>query len=384
MRQTFKYRIYANKETIAKAENWLNLCRNLYNCALEQRISAYRNQRKSLSGYTQMTELPDIKGEFPEYKLVNSQVLQQCLDRLDKAYKAFFRRIKQGEKAGFPRFRGRNYYDSFTLKNTGWALDGRFLSIRNVGRFKLHLSRPVDGEIKTVTIRRSPTNHWYACFSCDELAKKLLPQSDKVVGLDVGIKSFLVDSEGNPPIGNPKFLKHSLKELRVKQRKLARAKKGSNRRVETKLQVAKVHEKIANQRSDFQHKLANEYIKNYGVIVFEKLMIRNMVKNHCLARDINDCAWGQFFGYLDYKAEYAGRMIIKDNPQNTSKMCHVCGAINKDLKLSDREWVCQNCGTIHDRDFNAAINHKNEGIKYLKRLGLSHQALTKGDALCVA
>lgn len=384
MRQTFKYRIYANKETIAKAENWLNLCRNLYNCALEQRISAYRNQCKSLSGYTQMTELPDIKGEFPEYKLVNSQVLQQCLDRLDKAYKAFFRRIKQGEKAGFPRFRGRNYYDSFTLKNTGWALDGRFLSIRNVGRFKLHLSRPVDGEIKTVTIRRSPTNHWYACFSCDELAKKLLPQSDKVVGLDVGIKSFLVDSEGNPPIGNPKFLKHSLKELRVKQRKLARAKKGSNRRVETKLQVAKVHEKIANQRSDFQHKLANEYIKNYGVIVFEKLMIRNMVKNHCLARDINDCAWGQFFGYLDYKAEYAGRMIIKDNPRNTSKMCHVCGAINKDLKLSDREWVCQNCGTIHDRDFNAAINHKNEGIKYLKRLGLSHQALTKGDALCVA
>lgn len=384
MRQTFKYRIYANKETIAKAENWLSLCRNLYNCALEQRISAYHKQRKTLSGYTQMGELPSIKDEFPEYKLVNAQVLQECLDRLDKAYKAFFRRIKQGEKAGFPRFRGRNYYDSFTLKNTGWTLDGRFLSIRNVGRFKLHLSRPVDGEIKTVTIRRSPTDHWYACFSCDELAKKLLPQSDKVVGLDVGIKSFLVDSEGNPPIGNPKFLKHSLKELRVKQRKLARAKRGSNRRKDAKLRVAKVYEKITNQRSDFQHKLANEYIKNYGVIVFEKLMIRNMVKNHCLARDINDCAWGQFFGYLDYKAEYAGRIIIKDNPRNTSKMCHVCGAINKDLKLSDREWVCQNCGTIHDRDFNAAINHKNEGIKYLKRLGLSHQAQTKEDTLCVA
>jgi putative transposase len=384
MRKTFKYRIYTNKETIANADKWLWLCRNLYNCALKERILAYQGQHKTLSDYTQMAELPDIKEELPEYKLVNSQVLQQCLDRLDKAYDAFFRRIKQGEKAGFPRFRGRNYYNSFTLKNTGWKLDGRFLSIRNIGRFKLHLSRPIDGEIKNITIRRTPTNKWYACFSCDELPKKLLPESNKVVGLDVGIKSFLVDSEGNPPVGNPKFLKHSLKELRIKQRKLARAKKGSERRKNAKLQVSKVYEKITNQRHDFQHKLANEYIKNYGVIVFEKLMIRNMVKNHHLSRDINDCAWGQFFEYLDYKAEYAGRIIFKDNPRNTSKTCHVCGVINKDLELSDREWVCRNCGTIHDRDLNAAINHKNEGIKYLKRLGLSHQAITKENTLCVA
>jgi putative transposase len=384
VRKTFKYRIYANRETLTKAENWLWLCRNLYNCALEQRITAYRRQRVSLSGYTQMAELPEIKNEFPEYKTIGSQVLQQCLDRLDKAYKAFFGRIKQGEEPGFPRFKGRDHYDSFTLKNTGWTMDGRFLSIRNVGRFKLRLSRPVQGDIKTITIRRTPTNKWYACFSCDEVPSKLLAYSDKVVGLDVGIKSFLVDSEGNPPIGNPKFLKHSLNELRVKQRKLARAIKGSNRRKDAKLQVSKVHEKITNQRSDFHHKLANEYIKNYGLIVFEKLQIRNMVRQHTLARDINDAAWGQFFGMLDYKAEEAGRLIFKDNPRNTSKMCHVCGAINKDLNLSDREWVCQNCGTIHDRDFNAAINHKNQGIKYLKRLGLSHQASTLQDTACVA
>jgi putative transposase len=211
-----------------------------------------------------------------------------------------------------------------------------------------------------------------------------LPYSDKVVGLDVGIKSFLVDSEGNPPIENPKYLKHVLKGLRVRQRKLARAKKGSNRRKNTKLLLSKCYEKIANQRSDFQHKLANEYIKNYGVIVFEKLQIRNMVKNHKLARDISDCAWGQFFEFLDYKAEYAGRLIFRDNPRNTSRKCHICGAINKDLKLSDRTWICQNCGTLHDRDFNAAINHKNEGIEYLKRLGQSHQAKTKEVALCVA
>jgi putative transposase len=385
MQKTFKYRIYASKETINKAENWLRLCRNLYNCALEQRIDAYRKQRKTLSGYTQMAELPNIKETFPEYRIVGSQVLQQCLERLDSAYKAFFRRIKQGgEKAGFPRFKGNNRYDSFTLKNTGWKLDGKYFSIRNVGRFKLKLSREIQGDIKTATIRRTPTNKWYVCFSCDGLPKRLLPQSDKVVGLDVGIKSFLVDSEGNPPIGNPKFLKHSLREMRVKQHKLSRAKKGSNRRKEVKLQVAKVHEKITNQRSDFQHKLANEYINNYGVIVFEKLQIKNMVKNRKLAKDINDCAWGQFFGYLDYKAEYAGRIIFKDNPRNTSKTCHVCGIINKNLLLRDREWVCQVCGTVHDRDFNAAVNHKNEGVKYLRRLGLSHQAITKEDTLCVA
>ncbi len=376
MNRTFKYRIYTNKETTAKAENWLSLCCNLYNCALEQRIDAYKRQRVTVSGYSQANELPNIKQENPEYQMVSAQVLQEVLERLDKAYKAFFRRIKQGEEPGFPRFRGKNRYNSFTLKKTGWSLNGRFLSIRNIGRFKMRLSRPIGGEIKTIAIHRTPTNKWYACFSCDGLCKKLLPQSDKVVGLDVGIKSFLVDSEGNPPIGNPKFLKHSLKELKIKQRKLAKAQKGSNRRVETKLRVAKVHEKIANQRSDFHHKLANEYIKNYGLIVFEKLQIKNMVRNHRLARDISDCAWGQFFEYLDYKAEYAGRLIIKDNPRNTSRKCHVCGAINKDLKLSDREWVCQACGTIHDRDFNAAVNHKNEGIKYLERVGQTHQTIT--------
>jgi putative transposase len=385
MKKTYKYRIYANQRTIVRAESWLNLCCSLYNCALEQRIDAYRRQRVTVSGYNQANELPELKAEFPEYQEVGSQVLQEVLERLDKAYRAFFRRVKKGgEKAGFPRFRGKSRYDSFILKQTGWKLDGKYLLIRNVGRFKLRLSRPIQGDIKTVAIRRTPTNKWYVCFSCDELPRMLLPESDQVVGLDVGIKSFLVDSEGNPPIENPKWLKHVLKELRVRQRKLARAKRGSNRRKETRFQVSKLHEKVANQRSDFHHKLANEYIKNYGVIVFEKLQIRNMVQNHNLARDISDCAWGQFFEFLDYKAEYAGRIVFKDNPRNTSRKCHVCGAINKELKLSDREWICQSCGTLHDRDFNAAVNHKNEGIKYLERFGQNHRELTYAVAQSVS
>lgn len=375
MQKTFKYRINANKETLAKAENWLELCRNLYNCSLEQRIDAYKRQRKSISGYTQMAELTEIKEAYPEYKLVGSQVLQQCMDRLDKAYKSFFRRrIKHEGKGGFPRFKGKDRYDSFTLKNTGWTLDRRFLLIRNIGRFKMNLSRQIQGNIKTITIRKSKTNHWYVCFSCDNVPERKLEKSDKSIGIDVGIKSFLTDSDGNK-VENPKFLKYTLAKLRIKQRKLSKAKKGSTRRKKTKLQVAKVYEKITNQRKDFHHKLANQYVKGYGIIKVENLQIRNMVRNHKLARDINDCAWGQFFELLKYKAEEAGRTLIQVNPRNTSKMCSECGEINTTLKLSDRTWTCLKCGIIHDRDINASIN--------INRLGQSHQTLTCADTQCV-
>jgi putative transposase len=376
MRKTFKYRIYANKETTAKAEQWLELCRNLYNCALANRVYAYKMQKVSVSSFTQINELPTIKQDNPEYLSVGSQVLQEVLERLDKAYQSFFRRAKQGSgKAGFPRFKGINRYDSFTLKNTGWKLDGRYLSIRNIGRFKMRLSRPIEGNIKTITIRRSNTNQWYACFSCDEVPEKKLEPSDKTIGLDVGIKSFLTDSEGNK-VENHKFLKHSLKELRIRQRKLARATKGSNRRKKTKLQLSKCYDKVANQRKDFHHKLANEYVKNYGVIKVENLQIRNMVKNHRLAMDINDCAWGQFFEILKYKAGEAGRKVIQINPRNTSRMCSECGDINHELKLSDRTWVCTKCGMVHDRDTNAAIN--------INRFGQNHQAQTWNNSSCVA
>jgi putative transposase len=376
MRKTFKYRIYSNKEVISKVDNWLELCRNLYNGALANRIYAYKMQKASISSFTQINELPDIKESMPEYKQVGSQVLQGVLERLNGAYKSFFRRVKRGgEEPGFPRFRGKNRYDSFTLKNTGWALDGRFLSIRNIGRFKMRLSRPMQGNIKTITIRRTSTNKWYACFSCANVLEKRLPQSDKSIGIDVGIKSFLTDSEGGK-VENPKFLKHTLKELRVRQRKLARAKKGSNRRKDTRLQLAKCYEKVVNQRKDFHHKLANQYVNKYGIIKVENLQIRNMVKNHRLARDINDCAWGQFFEILTYKAEEAGREVIQINPRNTSRMCSECGEINHELKLSDRKWTCLTCGTIHDRDVNAAVN--------IQRVGQTHQELTYASTQSVS
>lgn len=361
MKKTFKYRIYSNRATITKAENWLNLCRRLYNAALEQRIAIYRQNKSSISCFGQINQLPDLKDGFSEYNEVGSQVLQEVLERLDKAYQGFFRRIKNGNgKAGFPRFKGKDRYNSFVLKQAGWKLDGKYLTITKVGKFKFRLSRLIEGDIKTVTIRRESTGKWYVCFSCDNVPEKKLPKLDRTIGLDVGIKSFCVDSDGNK-IDNPQYFRQSEKLLRQRQRIFCRRAKGSHRRHKTRLLVAKTHEKIVNQRNYFLHKTANQYIANYGIIRVEDLNISGMVRNHHLAKSISDASWGKFFNLLSYKAEEAGRELIKVNPKNTSRKCSQCGIINQELKLSDRIWVCGVCGTVHDRDHNGAKNINADG-----------------------
>jgi putative transposase len=356
MRKTFKYRLLGNKFAFKKADEWLYHCRWLYNTALSQRIQIYRQNKKGISGYSQCNQLPELKECFPGYSEINSQTLQSVIERLSKSYDNFFRRIKKGgEKAGFPRFKGKDRYDSFTLKNTGWGLDGKNLIIRNIGRFKIRLSRLIEGDIKTITIKRE-SNKWYACFSCDNVLEKKLPTLDNSVGLDVGIKSFLVGSDG-VIVDNPKFFRQSETLLRIRQRTLSRRRKGSARRKDAKILVSKCHEKVRNQRNDFLHKLANQYIKNYGTLIFEDLNINGMVKNHHLAKSISDAGWGKFYELCSYKAAEAGRNIVRINRfKPTSKECSQCGAINQELKLSDRMWVCKVCGVLHDRDHNAAKN----------------------------
>ena len=362
MKKTFKYRLLGNTETFMKADNWLFLCRRLYNTALEQRITIYRQNKGSISCYDQINQLPDLKVGFSEYKEVGSQVLQEVLERLDKAYRSFFRRVKSGDKAGFPRFKGRYRYNSFTLTQAGWKLEGKYLSIRNVGRFKLRLSRSIEGNIKTITIRRELTGKWYACFSCDNVPEKKLPKSDTSIGIDVGIKSFLVDSEDGK-VDNPAYFRQSEKLLRRRQRRLCRRVKGSNRRGKARLLVAKAHEKVKDQRNDFLHKVANGYIAKYGLIFIEDLNIRGMVRNHHLAKSISDSSWGKFFEMLSWKAEEAGRVVTQiPRFEPSSKTCSDCGAVNQELKLSDRQWVCQACGVLHDRDFNAAKNIARVGL----------------------
>lgn len=367
MRKTFLYQAKINKQTEANCNQWLEVCRTLYNLALEQRISIYRQHGKPISTITQKNQLPDLKEAFPEFKEVGSQVLQDVIERLDRAYKAFFLKIKQRNgKAGFPRFKSRNRYDSFTLKQAGWKLEGRYLYIKNVGRFKLFLSRPIEGEIKTVTVRRSSTGRWFVAFSCDEVPAKEYSDATGQIGIDVGIKSFCVDSGGNQ-IENPKYLKKSLKLLRKRQRCLSRKVKGSNRRRKARLLVAKCHEKVSNQRKDFLHKVANSYIEGNQTIYIEELNIKGMIRNRHLSRSIADSSWGMFFNFLLYKAEEADRTVVKVTPNGTSQICSGCGE-KVPKSLSVRVHQCPFCNLVLDRDHNAALN--------ILRVGQTLQALS--------
>ncbi|MDP2365825.1 MAG: transposase [Ignavibacteria bacterium] len=364
MKKTFQYRIKSNQTTCQKAEKWLSLCRQLYNDCLNERIIAYKERKENISQYGQMKRLPQLKKVFPEFKQVNSQTLQDVIQRLDRAYQGFFRRVKNKGKAGFPRFKGQNRYDSFTLKQTGWKLNGRYLEIKNIGRFKLFLSRPIEGDIKTITIRRDLINKWFVSFACDNVSQKLLKKTGKEIGIDMGCESFLTDSNGNK-IDNPRFFKNSQDILTKRQQSLSQKKKGSYRRNKARILVAKIHHKIFNQRKDFHFKTANKLINENDKIYIEKLNSFKSFKG--LNKSMRDVAWFQFFNILRFKAEEAGKVVIEVPAEDTSQLCSKCGQlIEKDLSV--RVHKCP-CGLEINRDWNAALN--------ILRFGQNHLALPR-------
>lgn len=377
MRLTYKYRLQGTKNAFAKAKHWLYLCCWLYNTALNQRISIYKQNKGRISCFSQQKQLVELRKYFPEYQDVFYDTLQEVIQRLDKTYANFYRRVKNNDRVvGFPRYKNINRYDSFTLKVNGWKLEGKYLNISKLGKFKIRLSLPIVGNIKTVTIRKERTGKWYVCFNCDNIPTKLLPKTDKSIGIDVGISSFLTDSDGNK-IDSPHYFQEATPSLRINIRKLHRRIKGSNRREQARLLFAKVHEKVKNQRNDFLHKLANHYIKNYDTISIESLYIPGLKKRKYVGKAISDNSWGKFYELCDYKAEEAGRTIIRiPRFEPTSKTCSNCSEINHSLKLNDRQWVCKSCGVLHDRDYNAAKN--------IKRVGQTQQALTCAGTQSVA
>ena len=361
MRKTFKYRIYANQTTLKSAENWLHLCRTLYNLALELRIFAYRNYRKYVSQHDQSKQLPALKEAFPEFAIVNAQTLQDVLERLEKAYVAFFRRVKQKRvKTGFPRFKGAQRYDSFALKQNGWRLENDKLIIKNIGIFKLKLSRPIEGNIKTVTIKRN-TRQWYVLFSCENVPLRILPKTNRAVGIDVGCESFLTDSNGKK-IANPRFLNNSEQLLKEYQRILSRKKLRFVRRKKTKILFAKLHRKISRQRRDFHFKIALQLVRNFDTICIEKLSSFKSFRS--LNRSMRDVAWCGFFTILLFKAEEAGKEVMKIPAENTSQRCSNCDMIVPKV-LNDRIHDCQ-CGFRTDRDHNAALNILKLGLNCQK------------------
>jgi putative transposase len=358
VRKTFKYKAVVSKTTAAHAEQWLWRCQQLYNLALEQRVLAYKQFGVNLNYNAQSAELPTFKREFPEFAQVGSQVLQDVLERLEKAFQHFYDNCKKGEKGGFPRFKARSRYDSFTLKTSGWKLNENYLTVSKMGVFKLNLSRPIEGKIKTVSIHRDSYGDWWVCFSCIVEAKKYPEPFKGKVGIDVGLKHFCVDSDpDSQAIANPRYYRKLKAKLRRQQRVVSRRKKGSNRRRKAVKHLAKTHRQIANMRLDFLHKVANHYVLNYSEIHVEALKIRNMVKNRHLSMSIQDASWGLFFELLEYKAAEAGRQLVKVNPRGTSQKCSGCGEIVP-KNLAVRIHSCKACGLDIDRDENAARNIK--------------------------
>lgn len=381
MRKTFKYRLYPTPAQRTALNVQLDCCRWVYNKTLETRRNAWQENQESLSRYDTNKFLTGWREEHNFLRSGHAQAMQDAQKRVDLAFRAFFRRVKAGEKPGYPRFRGKERYDSFTYpqEKGNWRfLDNGRVHLSKIGDVKIKLHRPLEGECKTLTIRRDRLGNWYACFSC-VVEVKPLPPTDKVAGIDLGISHFATLSNGQQ-VDSPKFFRRDEKELAKAQRKLAKAEKGTPARHKQLRAVQHIHERIANRRRDFAHKLSRNLISEYQLIVFENLNTNGMLKNHCLAKSIADVAWGQLVQFTQGKAEDAGRTVILVDPRNTSQACSGCGAlVAKDLSVRVHE--CPHCGLVLDRDHNAALNILARGLASLgaspwKPLDLSRGAVT--------
>jgi putative transposase len=370
-KQAYKFRVYPTRKQHERLQWTLDRARELYNAALQERRDAYRMADKSLTYYDQAKQLPEIKQIREEYQDIHSQVLQDVLRKADKAFKAFFARCKRGETPGFPRYKGKGHFDSFTYPQVGFSLthDNR-VCLSKIGSIKAKVHREIKGPIKTCTIKREG-DCWYVVFSCD-VEHEPLEASSEAVGIDLGLLHFATLSDGST-IENPRYYRHAEKRLERLQHSLSRKKRGSHRRRKAIKQVAKAHRKVANQRRDFLHKASHALVNSYGLIVFEELQPTNMSKrpkpkldeqgNYIphgasakggLNKSINDAGWGMFQQFCTYKAANAGRSVLLVNPEHTSQICSGCGTVKK--KTLEERWHSCECGVELDRDHNAALN----------------------------
>jgi putative transposase len=359
VRKTFKYKLTPTPPQEQALETVLSRCWTLYNVALEQRKTWWQREQcgqgKSATYYQQQAELPDLKAACPEYAEVNAQVLQDVILRVERTYQAFFRRVKQGKQPGYPRFQGRNHYNSFTYPQYGGgaALDGGLLNLSKIGRIRVQLHRPLAGTPKTVTISRE-ADGWYACISCAEVPTQPLPLMGHETGIDVGLKVFLIAAEGET-IENPRHYWKAEKQLAKAQKRVSRRKKGSKRRRKAIALLQRKHQQVKRQRTDFHHKTALALVRRYDAIYLEDLQVANMVRNPRLAKSISDAGWAAFRTILAGKAVYAGRRVVAVPPAFTSQECSGCGE-RVPKSLSVRTHVCPPCGLVMDRDENAALN----------------------------
>lgn len=340
----------------------LDMCRWVYNETLATRKNSWEQEQKSLSLYETNKLLTGWKLEKPELCGVHSQVLQNVQARVDLAFQAFFRRVKAGEAPGYPRFRGRGRYDSFTFKQSGFSIGENKLFLSKIGLIKIVLHRPMEGKIKTLTVRRDNVGNWYACFSC-EVPEHPLPVIKNAIGVDMGLESFLTLSDGEK-VFNPRFFRKDEQALSKAHRQLSKAEKGTPERAKRRKVVAHLHQRIANKRKNFAHQLSRQLVNQYGVIVFEKLNEQGMLQNHHIAKSIHDAAWRQLIQFSMYKAVEADRAVVLVDPKGTSQRCSHCGmVVQKSLSIHIHD--CPSCGLKIDRDENAALNILALGLESL-------------------
>ncbi len=369
MFKAFKYRLRPTKKQEKILLAHIEECRLLYNQLVCARVQAWEKEKKSLSCYDQIKKLPLMKQQRPALKQVYSQVLQQVSTRVDLAFRAFFRRLKAkaktGEKAGFPRYKGMNRYDSLTYPqfSNGCRLDDKGLRLGKIGCIRVVQHRPLEGTSKSCTVTRTATGKWFATISCDIDDPVRSPDHpDTAVGIDVGLNAFAVTSAGER-VPNPRFFRQEEKALKKAQRKWDKIKKTKLPLKEKRRKVvARVHERIRNRRHNFAHQQTRKVVNFHGFVVVEKLEPQNMQKNKRLAKSISDAAWSMFRHCLEYKAEEAGIGFKAVNPAYTSASCSVCGYREKKT-LAQRVHHCKKCGYTTDRDHNAAINILTLGLQ---------------------
>ncbi len=346
--RTFKYRIYPTKRQVATLEGQLAICCELYNAALQERRDAWRLSRKRITRFDQRYQLVEIRASRSDVAAISEAALDDVLARVDKAFKAFFLRVKRGEKAGYPRFRSFRRYDSMTFRQIGNALGDNSLRLSKIGKVRIKMTRPIGDAIKTLTVKREG-RHWFALFAC-EVEPALLPFNPNMIGIDVGLTAFATLSDGTE-IENPRYYREAERALRVAQRRVSRRKKGSYRRRKAVVLLRGAHALVAKQRRDFHHRISRWLVNNFGLIAVENLNVKGLARG-MLAKSVHDVGWGQFFEFTSYKAADAGRLYLKVIPNGTSQEC-VCGEpVPK--TLADRWHWCLKCGRFEPRDHVSA------------------------------